>query len=219
MKKNPWLEINISDYVNHMSRPEVEQYGMINESFNYALQKYKPQNIFVPGCTIGNGFEYIEWDRVNKVTALDINPEFLKILGSRFPGENKLEIINKDFQDFETDNKQYNLIFSALFFEYVALDKALAKFKLMMDRNSVLFSIIQLPVENQSKVSDTEYKSLEKLIPFINLISGDEFEREINKSGLIIRFSEQKVLKNGKSFLITESFISDGERNEHIGTQ
>lgn len=202
-----------------MSHPEVGQYEMINKSFNLVLQKYKPGYIFVPGCTIGNGFEHIEWDQVNKVTAIDINPEFLKILRGRFPGENKLEIINKDFQDFETDNRQYDLIFCALFFEYVALDTALAKFKSMMDRNSVLFSIIQLPVENQGKVSDTEYKSLEKLIPLINLTSGDEFEREINKSGLSIRFSEQKILKNGKSFLITESFISNGERNEHTGTQ
>ncbi len=118
---NPWLEINISDYVNHMSRPEVGQYQMINVCFRSLIQKYDPEKIFVPGCTIGNGFEYIEWDQVQKVTALDINPAFLEILRNKFAGEGKLETISEDFQTFRTKGRKYDLIFAALFFEYVEL--------------------------------------------------------------------------------------------------
>lgn len=204
---NPWLEIDISDYVNHMSSPDVGQYQLINQCFELMLSKYNPSRIFVPGCTIGNGFEYIEWNNIEKVTALDINPAFLKILRNKFPVENKLEIINGDFEDFETGGRLYNLIFAALFFEYVDLKHSLLKLRKMMDNSSVLFSIIQLPDHDQTKVSKTEYKSLEKLESHITLVSADEFEKEIKNAGLIDKFKEQKTLINGKSFILSESAI------------
>lgn len=219
MKKNPWLEINISDYVNHMSSPEVGQYQLINQCFRSQLQKYNPEKIFVPGCTIGNGFEYIEWDQVQKVTALDINPVFLEILRNKFAGESKLETISEDFQIFGTNGRKYDLIFAALFFEYVGLRSALRRLKKMMNTSSVLFSIIQLPGEHQSKVSETKYRSLEKLSPYITLLTAEEFENELIKAGLRIRFREHRTLKNGKSFLLTESFINYGEKNGNTNTE
>jgi len=207
MKSNPWLEIDISDYINHMSSPEVGQYQLINESFRTTLQKHKPERIFVPGCTIGNGFEYIDWQNVKKVTALDINPDFLNRLQLRFPNEKKLEIISIDFSSFICDERRYDLIFSALFFEYIDVQSTLIKFRKMMSRDSVLFSIIQLPDINQSKVSESKYKSLEKLSPYISLTSPEEFIGEIDRAGLKIKLSSKRTLTNGKTFLLTETIL------------
>ena len=204
MESNPWLDIDISDYVNHMSSSEVGQYALINECFRHLIQKYNSEFIFVPGCTIGNGFEHIDWNKIEKITALDINPEFLNILGNRFPGERKLEIVNTDFLNYNSNKNKYDLIFVALLFEYVSLSSALTKIKNMMKESSILFSIIQLPDENQSKVSKSKYKSLEKLGPYISLITVDEFEKELNESGFCIKWSEQRKLVNGKSFLLAE---------------
>jgi hypothetical protein len=153
------------------------------------------------------------------VTALDINPEFLKMLGNKFAGESKLELISEDFLTFRTKGRKYDLIFTALFFEYVELRSALSKIKKIMNNTSVLFSIIQLPGENQSKVSETEYKSLEKLSPYITLLTAEEFENELIKAGLRIRFREHRTLKNGKSFLLTESIINYGEINGNTNTE
>ncbi len=204
---NPWLEIDISDYVNHMSCPEVGQYQLINESFRTTLQKHKPEKIFVPGCTIGNGFEYIDWQNVKKVTALDINPDFLNRLQQRFPNEKKLEILSMDFNLFVCDERKYDLIFSALFFEYIDAQSALNKFREMMNRSSVLFSITQLPDVNQSKVSESKYKSLVKLSPYISLTSPEEFIGEIDRAGLKIKLSSKRTLTNGKTFLLTETIL------------
>ena len=204
---NPWLEIDIADYVNHMSSPEVGQYQLIKECFKSLLDKYDPKRIFAPGCTIGNGFEYINWDKVEKVTALDINPHFLKILKDKFPRENKLEIISEYFQGFGTNDRKFDLIFAALFFEYVDLRTTLEKLREMMVNSSVLFSMIQLPGEGQEKVSNTRYKSLEKLSLYMTLISTEEFEKELNKTGLIIHSREKRTLNNGKSFYLTESVL------------
>ena len=76
-----------------------------------------------------------------------------------------------------------------------------------MDNSSVLFSMIQLPGEDQVKVSKTGYKSLEKLSPFMVLTTAEEFEKEINSAGLNIKLKEQKTLKKGKSFALTESVL------------
>ena len=208
---NPWLDVDLSDYVNHMSSPEVGQYQMINECFRTSLSKFEPVNIFVPGCTIGNGFEYINWQKVEKVTALDVNPDFLKVLRERFPSEERLEIISNDFNSFQVNNRKFDLIFAALFFEYVDIKSALFKFRKMMNKSSVLFSIIQLPDGGQSKVSKSKYKSLEMLDPYITLISREEFVKEISYSGLKLVSSTKKTLINGKSFLLTESYITENE--------
>lgn len=206
MAENPWLKINISDYVNHMSSPEVGQYQLINECFKSVLNKYNPKRIFVPGCTIGNGFEYINWGEVESVTALDINPDFLNILGNSFPGQEKLEIINEDIVDFDPEESKFDLIFAALIFEYVDPDPALMKIKKVMDTNSTFFSMIQLP--GKSKVTKTEYKSLEKLSPVMHLLSIDKFQSELKRNRFSIKLSEKKTLKNGKSFLLTEAGIN-----------
>lgn len=207
LNKNPWLDISISDYVNHMSSPEVGQYQLINECFRTVLNKYKPNRIFVPGCTIGNGFEHINWGSVKIVTALDINPDFLAALRDIYPLERKLELINEDLQQFNPFGRQFDLIFAALFFEYVDLSHSLKKLREMMDKSSILVTLIQLPGKNQSKVTKTMYKSLEQLSPYMNLITKENFENELEKSGFSIISGIQKTLDNGKSFQLTESTI------------
>ncbi len=204
---NPWLDVDLSDYINHMSSPGVGQYQMINDCFRNLLDKIEPEKILVPGCTIGNGFEYINWQMVSEVTALDINPYFLKVLRERFPEEKKLELISGDFNSFSSLNRNYDLIFAALFFEYVDVKSTLYKFRQMMNKSSVLFSIIQLPDAGQSKVSHSEYKSLEKLGPYITLITRKEFAEEINNAGLKVTQGTKRILVNGKSFFLTESVI------------
>ncbi len=202
---NPWLDVDLSDYINHMSCPEIGQYQMINDCFRIALEKLEPGRIFIPGCTIGNGFEFINWEKVETVTALDVNPDFLKVLRERFPDQQKLEIISSDFNSFSVKDREYDLIFSALFFEYVDLQQTLSKFHQMMSESSVLFSVIQLPGEGQSKVSESKFKSLEKLGRYISLTTPEEFAEEINAAGLQIKLSSKRTLMNGKSFFITES--------------
>ena len=97
------------------------------------------------------------------------------------------------------------MIFAALFFEYVEIKPTLAKFREMMHDSSVLLSIIQLPGEDQSKVSKSKYKSLEALAPYITLTTAEEFVRELSDADMRIILSTKKTLANGKTFFLTES--------------
>lgn len=205
--RNPWLDISISDYVNHMSSSEVMQYQLINECFKDVLNKYEPKKIFVPGCTIGNGFENIKWENIESIVALDINPEYISLLRNRYPDEKKLILVNEDFNKYNPGKNKFDLIIAALFFEYVELSESLLKLKSMMNKTSIMFSMIQLPDEKQNKVTRTEYKSLEKLSHIMNLHSAEKFKKELDKCGFYIRSEIQKTLENGKSFLLTESKV------------
>lgn len=180
---------------------------MINECFRTILNKYNPARIFVPGCTIGNGFEHINWKQVENVTALDINAEYLCMLRSNFQ-EKKLEIINEDLLKYNPVGKKYDLIFAALVFEYIDLSKSLTGLKNMMNKSSVLVSIIQLPHRYQNKVTLTKYKSLEKLNPIMNLLNAEKFKAALNESGLHIISEKEINLETGKSFLLFESTVN-----------
>jgi hypothetical protein len=190
-----------------MSSPEVMQYQLINECFRDVLNKYEPKKIFVPGCTIGNGFENIKWEHIDSITALDINPEYIIALRNRYPDEKKLILVNEDFNKYNPGKNKFDLIIAALFFEYVELSESLLKLKSMMIKTSILFSMIQLPDEKQNKVTMTQYKSLEKLSQIMNLNSAEKFKKEQDKCGLYIISEIQKTLESGKSFLLTESTI------------
>ena len=200
---NPWLKISASDYVNHMSSLEVMQYQMINECFKTALDKYRPQKILVPGCTIGNGFEHINWTQVEKVTALDINENYLQILRQNYGYHKNLEVVVKDIVQFNS-NKKYDLIFAALLFEYVDLRSTLKKIKEFMSENSVLYTIIQLQNKKVSMISKTKYKSLEQLSSIMKLVNVQEFYLAANVIGLKILSEKKITLKSGKSFQVFE---------------
>jgi len=208
MALNPWLEISVNDYINHMSSPEVRQYQMIKECFKTALYRYNPQTIFVPGCTVGNGFEHIDWQKIKKVVALDINNEYLNVLRSSYPEKEKLQIVNDDLLNFTADGSNFDLIFAALLFEYINVQSSLKKIKELMHKTSTLFSILQLPSKVHSKVTRTKYKSLEKLNSLMHLVDVNEFHQEIIRTGLYIKRSEQKTLKSGKSFSLIEAGLA-----------
>ncbi len=197
--KNPWLEIGSNDYVAHMSSPEVGQYQMINEVFRQSLEEYKPRKLFVPGCTIGNGFEHIDWNNIEKVTALDINLEYLQVLREKYSENKSLQIENKDIINYESGEK-YDLIFTALILEYVDFEQGLIKLRSVMYDDSTLVILFQIESAEHSKVSKTKYKSLEKVGAIMNLVDITEFESICDKLNLRTTKKKTLTLNSGKSF-------------------
>ena len=204
MDENPWYEISASDYVSHMSDSHVLQYQMINRCFEEALRKYHPATLLVPGCTVGNGFEHISWKNMEKVVALDINPFYLKILDDKFGRYSSLEIVCRDFTEYENPGMQFDLIFAALLFEYLEPGQALQKIASLMHADSLLIVILQQPSKNHGKVSKTPYASLEKLSTLMKLVDISAFYQSLKKYGMKVRSDSTEVLDSGKTFGIFE---------------
>jgi len=67
-----------------MSSPSVKQAQFLNRIFKEALTAFAPRSVAVPGCATGNGFEHIDSAITEQMIGIDINPESLAALHSRF---------------------------------------------------------------------------------------------------------------------------------------
>lgn len=56
---NPWEEIKLDDYENHMSMDGVFQLQAMNEMMKEQFSAYSVQSVMILGIAGGNGLEYI----------------------------------------------------------------------------------------------------------------------------------------------------------------
>ncbi len=82
--KNPWEEISLSDYENHMKLDSVMQLQAMNEMMKGQFNAYSVTNIMILGIAGGNGLEHISKDKYEKVYGVDVNSDYLKEVAHRY---------------------------------------------------------------------------------------------------------------------------------------
>lgn len=203
---NPWIKINIDEYEGHMSDASVLQLQALNSLFKNLLDEHKPTSICVPGCSSGNGFEHIDVSRTKRIVGIDINKDFLKTANERYskkiPG---LELIDGDFADVDFENNSFDLIFAALFFEYVDLENAIRKIASWLKTGGRVMAVLQLPNEKGSPVSDTKYTSLKILSGAFNYVQPQIFCSVAINENLSIENQFEYDLKTGKKFHVVSA--------------
>jgi len=200
---NPWRHIPASDYEGHMSSPHIAQQQFLAQTFQEALRKYESTSIALLGCATGNGLEFVNSATTQKVTAIDINPEYLNILCQRFAGRVAgLEIVEADLESHSIGTSVYTLIFAGLIFEYIDPQILLPKIENGLCEKGILLSVLQLPSPYPGKVSESKYESLKTLEPIMKLVTPVQFTKIATNSGL--RELETKIvtLESGKPFFI-----------------
>jgi SAM-dependent methyltransferase len=202
-KLSPWLTIPWEDYEGHMSHPTVKQSQFLSEVFCEILDQYEPESIAVLGCSTGNGFEHIDPDVCSRVTAVDINPNYLKILQDRFqskiPG---LECICQDVAICELEESSYDLIHCALLFEYLEPQRLIEKIKLWLCRCGVLTVVLQLPSLKSGRVTETEFTSLKRLEPIMRLVEPAYLKMLLDEIGFVESQAYTETLESMKEFHI-----------------
>ncbi len=201
--KNPWLSIPASDYEGHMGLPEVNQLSFLGNVFKASLGKYDNSSVAYLGCATGNGLEYISSKRTHKLTAIDINPEYLEILRERYQTIiPSLEIIEADLNIFQGSENQYSLIFAGLLFEYLSPESLLNKISTWLKEAGVMVVVLQLGDTQIDKISITPYSSLKQLDSIMHLISVPDFKLMAMEKKLKEFESEIITLESGKIFYI-----------------
>lgn len=84
--KNPWEEISLDDYENHMKLDSVMQLQAMNEMMKGQFYAYPISSIMILGVAGGNGLEHIQEKNFEKVYGVDINPSYLREAALRYPG-------------------------------------------------------------------------------------------------------------------------------------
>ena len=82
--KNPWEEISLSDYENHMKLGSVMQLQAMNEMMKGQFNTYPVTNIMILGIAGGNGLEHISKNKFEKVYGVDVNSDYLKEVSRRY---------------------------------------------------------------------------------------------------------------------------------------
>ena len=83
--KNPWEEISLDDYENHMSLDSVNQLQTMNAIMKAQFEDYQAETAMILGIAGGNGLEHIRTEKYKAVYGIDINEGYLEKIRERYP--------------------------------------------------------------------------------------------------------------------------------------
>ena len=117
---NPWNEIDLSTYENHMSLDSVFQLQALNRMMKDQFYAYSVQSIMVLGVAGGNGLEHIDRRSIKKVYGVDINKGYLDTCVNRYPElQGILDIIHTDLTQERSELPYADLVVANLIIEYI----------------------------------------------------------------------------------------------------
>ena len=121
--RNPWENIELSDYESHMALESVMQLQAMNEIMGSQFYDYDVSTAMLLGVAGGNGLEHIQTDRFKKIYGVDINGRYLKECAARFPQlRGLLVLIQADLQEDICVLPQSDLIIANLLLEYIGYE-------------------------------------------------------------------------------------------------
>ena len=180
--KNPWEDIQLDDYENHMNLSPVSQLPVLNRIISSQLNDYDTNSVCIFWIAGGNWLEHVDTNKYHKVYAIDINENFLEITKKRFEDKFNgiLECIKADLtKDFDK-LPNAELVIANLLIEYIWYDSFQ---KAIQKANPIIVScVIQVNTNDGSFISDSPYiKAFDKL---------DEVHHKINKETLINKMKD-----------------------------
>ncbi len=81
---NPWEEIPLSDYEQHMRLASVYQLQTMNQAIRKQLDAYPVTSAMIVGVAGGNGLEHVDRAKYSRIYGVDINPSYLREVEKRY---------------------------------------------------------------------------------------------------------------------------------------
>ena len=199
--KNIWLDIELSDYEEHMALPDVAQSQYLSQYLFNTIELYNPGGVAILGSSGGNGLEKIDRNKVKKISCVDINANFLEAAKNRYHNKfDDIEFICQDIASSGFTISNVDLVYAGLVFEYVDLIQAISNISKFLNKNGKLAVILQQPNENIPEVTPSKYKSLEKLSELFRFVSPIEFSKLCEDYNIKLISQNETELKSGKKF-------------------
>lgn len=199
--ENPWCKIPAEDYEGHMSAAHVAQLPFLKLVFREVVEEFLPNSLLILGCTTGNGFEVLQNKMFDKVIGVDINKEYIDICRKRYSAKiPPLQLICDDVENIQFENESFDLIYAALFFEYVEVNAVLNKISRWLKHGGILSVVLQLHGDGIKAVSQTNYESILSLVPFIKLVDESLFIKAAEENDLLVFKQKTIELESGKKF-------------------
>lgn len=197
---NPWEEIDLSDYENHMSLESVYQLQILNKMMGEQFETYDVDTIMILGIAGGNGLEHINKEQIKKVYGVDVNQNFLVECKRRY---NELgDVFEAICVDLLDDNLQLpcsELLVANLLVEYIGYECFQKIIRLV--KPLYVSCIIQINT-GDSFVSDSPYiHAFDCLEEVHHQMEKDNLVDCMSKIDYQIKKITEQTLPNGKKFV------------------
>ena len=198
---NPWEEISLNDYENHMSLDSVNQLQIMNSIMKEQFEDYPVSTAMVLGVAGGNGLEHVSRDKYRTVYGVDINEDYLRIVTERYAHlSDVLKCLKIDLINDADQLPGAHLLIANLLIEYIGYD---AFQRVVCKVNPEYVScLIQINVDDKQWVSDS---------PCLHAFDGlDEVHHQMDEDSLLTKMQEigykdilqaRVPLPNGKAFI------------------
>lgn len=153
--KNPWEEISLSDYENHMKLDSVMQLQAMNAMMKGQFDAYDVSSVMIFGVAGGNGLEHIQTGKIEKLYGVDINATYLQEVTERYSAlGGVLECLHLDLTREAERLPHADLVIANLLIEYIGY--ACFQTAVQQVKPKFVSCIIQINTED-GWVSDSPY--------------------------------------------------------------
>ena len=198
---NPWNEIKLDDYENHMSLDSVNQLQTMNAMMKEQFEAYPVETSMVLGVAGGNGLEHVSKDKYKTVYGVDINEEYLCEVDKRYPQlQGVLKCLKIDLINEADKLPEAQLVIANLLIEYIgypAFQKAVQK----IDPEYVS-CVIQINTDTKQWVSDSPYlHAFDRLDEVHHQMEEDALEKAMKEIWYSLIHESSETLPNGKALV------------------
>ena len=197
---NPWKDISLSDYENHMAMDSVQQLQAMNQMMKGQLNQYEVQSAMILGSAGGNGLEHVDTEKLNKVYGVAINQEYLTITKKRYENlSDTLDCLCVDLVSEAEKLPQVDMLIANLLIEYIGYE--CFKKVVIVTKPVYVSCIIQVNVDD-SFVSESPYlHAFDGLVTVHHQMAKQELQNSINEIDYHLIQVLESRLPNGKKLV------------------
>lgn len=197
---NPWKDISLSDYENHMSLESVQQLQALNKLMKEQFYTYDIDSIMILGVAGGNGLEHIDCKKIEKVYGVDINQDYLQECKKRYADlGDVLETICMDLTQDDVKLPYVELLVANLLIEYIGYECFQKVIRAI--RPKLVSCVIQIN-EDDTFVSDSPYvRAFDGLDEIHHQMDCYNLINAMERTGLHKLLEAEHDLPNGKKLI------------------
>lgn len=201
--RNPWEEIPLTDYENHMMLDSVMQLQALNEMMKTQFVSYPVSSIMILGIAGGNGLEHIQKDKFKRIYGVDVNSSYLQAVIQRYPElDGLLECLCINLTDETKKLPKADMVIANLLIEYIGYECFQKTIQQVTPK--YISCIIQINPKD-SWVSDSPYLHMfDKLEQVHHQIETHVLERKMLEIGYHAIRTSEHMLPNGKKLVQTD---------------
>ena len=198
---NPWEDISLDDYENHMSLGSVRQLQAMNSIMKEQLLAYPVESAMILGIAGGNGLEHVNTEKYRKIYGVDINADYLSAVTQRYAElSGVLECLHLDLVNETEKLPHTQLLIANLLIEYIgypAFQKAVIQIA-----PEYVSCVIQINTDENQWVSESPYlHAFDRLDEVHHQMEEAALTATMNEIGYSLILQESYPLPNGKALV------------------